>query len=113
MAEYIKRSDVYDGAVKGRLVGNHSFKSVTAYIDSIPAAEVVSKELFNQTVWERNVAITQLTEIGKGLGAKMDDVATVVRCKDCYLNECCSIQGAAIWVQGNDPNFYCGRGQKR
>lgn len=46
-------------------------------LDEIPTADVVSKDLYNQAVWERDVAIGQLAEIGKSLGEKMDDVAPV------------------------------------
>ena len=43
-----------------------------------------SKEYVEQILWERDTAIAQLDEIGKGLGEKMDDVKTIVtaRC-DC------------------------------
>lgn len=37
----------------------------------------------DQIRWERDTAIEQLSEIGKGLGERMDDVEKVVRCKDC------------------------------
>ena len=48
-------------------------------------------EVIAQFKWERDTAIEQLHEIGKGLGSRMDDVATVVRCKDCkhWVNGFC------------------------
>lgn len=39
-----------------------------------PTANVVSKELFEQVKWERDIAIGQVREIGCELGQKMDDV---------------------------------------
>lgn len=41
----------------------------------------VSRAVFEQVMWERDIALKQLAEIGKGLGEKMDDVATVVHGK--------------------------------
>lgn len=40
--------------------------------------QMVSRAVFEQVMWERDIALKQLSEIGKGLGEKMDDVATVV-----------------------------------
>lgn len=55
----------------------------TSDIDNAPTIDAVSIGTLEQFKWERDVAIKQLNEIGKGLGSKMDDVTTVVRCKDC------------------------------
>lgn len=38
----------------------------------------VSRAVFEQVMWERDIALKKLAEIGKGLGEKMDDVATMV-----------------------------------
>lgn len=38
----------------------------------------VSRAVFEQVMWERDIALKQLADIGKGLGEKMDDVAPVV-----------------------------------
>ena len=43
----------------------------------------VSQGVVNQIKWERDMALAQLSDIGKGLGSKMDDVAKIVRCKNC------------------------------
>lgn len=42
--------------------------------------------IIEQIRWERDTAIEQLAEIGKGLGERMDDIEKVVRCKDCKHN---------------------------
>ena len=41
------------------------------------AADVVSQGTVDQIRWERDLALSQLESIGKGLGSKMDDVAEV------------------------------------
>lgn len=52
-------------------------------IDRTPTINAVPVGAYEQTRWERDMAISQLEEIGKSLFEKMDNVATVVRCKDC------------------------------
>lgn len=39
---------------------------------------VVSRELYNQVVFERDVALNQLAEIGKSLGQSMDDIKKIM-----------------------------------
>lgn len=51
-------------------------------IKDFPAADVVSKDLYEQIKWERDVALAQLKDCGVSLGEKAD-VVEVVRCKDC------------------------------
>lgn len=74
MKEYIERA--------------HVLKFINALLDCMdivvnaPAADVVSKDLYEQIKWERDVALAQLEEYGVSLGEKAD-VAEVVRCKDC------------------------------
>lgn len=40
-------------------------------------ADVVPVSAYKQVMWERDVAVEQLKQIGKGLGEAMDDVALV------------------------------------
>lgn len=47
--------------------------------EAFPAADVRPVGLLEQVEWERDTALAQLAEIGKGLGEKMDDVRPVVR----------------------------------
>lgn len=49
-------------------------KTLEEIIDDEPAAEVVSKGLFDQIKWERDIAIEQLEELGLSLGQKIDGV---------------------------------------
>ena len=44
MAEYIKREDVITLAKQGKLVSNRNYESVCAYINSVPAADVVERK---------------------------------------------------------------------
>lgn len=43
-------------------------------IKNAPAVDAVSRGLFDQYKWERNVAIEQLEELGLSLGQKIDGV---------------------------------------
>lgn len=52
-------------------------------VTRVPAADAVARSAYSQVVWERDTALSQLAEIGKGLGEKMDDVPTVVFCREC------------------------------
>ena len=45
-----------------------------AFIDKEPAADVISKGLYEQIKWERDVALAQLEEYGVSLGEKADVV---------------------------------------
>ena len=51
-------------------------------IDEMPTADVIDRKtheaVCKQIMWERDIAIGQLKEIGKSFGEKMDDVAPVV-----------------------------------
>lgn len=72
-------SDTYD---KAYIIG---------VLEEVPSIDAVPLGAYEQTRWERDMAIAQLAEIGKSLCEKMDNVATVVRCKDCKyhgINEC-------------------------
>ena len=63
-------------------------KALEEAFSRVPTANVVSVPTYAQTMWERDVAIDQLKEIGKGFGEKMDDVETVVYCEQCqYGND--------------------------
>lgn len=70
--------------------------------------------IIEQIRWERDTAIEQLSEIGKGLGERMDDVEKVVRCKDCeYYTE------EERWCRrlglcgAFDKNDYCSHAERR
>lgn len=49
-------------------------KTLEEIIDNEPAVEVVSKGLFDQIKWERDIAIEQLNELGISFGEKIDGI---------------------------------------
>ena len=52
-------------------------------VKEAPDADVVSRGVFEQVKWERDMAMQQLEEHGIPFGGEADDVVNVVRCKDC------------------------------
>lgn len=54
--------------------GSVSLDEIRCFIDKIPAIDVVSRGLFEQYKWERNIAIGQLEELGICFGQKIDGV---------------------------------------
>ncbi len=87
--------------------------------DDVPtAADVVSKGLYEQIKWERDLAIEQLQEYGVSLGEKAD-VVKVVRCKDCihwgcyggeyaHKGECKMCESEGCWYEDD----YCSYGER-
>ena len=61
-------------------------------VKEAPDADVVSRGVFEQVKWERDMAMQQLEEHGIPFGGEADDVVNVVRCKDCkyfkHFNGC-------------------------
>ena len=51
--------------------------SIASDLEDIEPADVVPVSAYKQVMWERDVAVEQLKQIGKGLGEAMDDVALV------------------------------------
>ncbi len=67
--------------------------------------------IIEQIRWERDTAIAQLSQIDKGLGERMDDIAKVVRCKECIwrLGTDCT-RFAEVPVSLDD---YCSRAERK
>lgn len=82
--EYIRREDALSYARHAHAKG----LSIIEYLEEVPAADIVAANAFKQVVWERDIALGQLAEIGKGLGAKMDEVRPVVHAKWIVHFEC-------------------------
>lgn len=82
MAEYIKRKDAIDICTKcvdfqdsiENINASAEAMRIRRLIKEMPSADVVEREVLDQVYWERDTALHQLAEIGKGLGEKMDDV---------------------------------------
>ena len=73
MSDYIKREDVLNLAEKGFIVGNSNYKSVTKFINDIPAANVIKPR---KGKWIREEVQTK--EFGRLL---------VVKCSKCKKNQ--------------------------
>lgn len=76
----------------------------------------VSRGVYEQVVWERNVAMQQLDEHGIPFGGIAPDVKKIVRCKNRVhenLTTCpfCYIENQSLIFVNHDPNFYCGKGE--
>ena len=87
-------------------------------LNNAPTIEAVSVGTLEQFKWERDIAIEQLNEIGKDLGSKMDDVITVVRCKDCKYVIPYESGGFNCLTCPNvdrdvDENWFCADGERR
>ena len=82
MAEFIEREKALeecDWYANEFCECEYAIMPLKGALENLPAADVVSRGAYDQTDWERCVALTQLKEIGKGLGERMDDVRPVVR----------------------------------
>lgn len=82
MAEYIERDCLIDMIAernRNTCNGKMSCIQMKRMVESIPAADVVSRCAYNQAAWERDQAIKQLREdYGVGLGEKKSvDVSPV------------------------------------
>lgn len=91
MAEYIEREALLafleeNHTDRDWLVNQYNADWICSWIESQPAADVVSRGVYEQVRWERDVAIEQLrTDYGVGFGEKKsaDVVEVPCRCKDC------------------------------
>ena len=81
----------------------------------IPAVDAVERGVFEQVAWERDIAVGQLSDIGKSFGEKMDDVAKVVRCRECVHFEPFRRHDGFCKIDGmlRDNDFFCKGGQRR
>ena len=78
--------------------------------------ESVSQAVVDQIRWERDTVLSQLKEIGKGFGEKMDDIVALLKeqqhdvlCRDCTHYENCEIHDLLL----NHENGYCSDGERR
>ena len=86
--EYIERgallkrfAELHDGG--NWLVNDYNADWIHSFIETATAADVVSRGVFEQVKWERDMAMQQLEEHGIPFCGVADDVIEVVRCKDC------------------------------
>lgn len=67
----------------------------TQEIDKAPTLDVVSRGVFDQVMWERNVALAQLEELGLSLGQKIEYANVVPKeqyedLRDAFVDYVCS-----------------------
>lgn len=82
MKEYIEREALIAELMKGTIISDDLYGMgimsgmdfATKKVVDAPAADVVSKDLYEQIKWERDVALAQLEEYGVSLGEKADVV---------------------------------------
>ena len=114
MAEYIDREAAINAVFEAFADGRSAYIA----LETVPAADVVSRGAYDQCDWERCVALTQLKEIGKGLGERMDDVRPVVLCRDCvnYGEMLSGYDHRLIchkFALTTKPDDFCSRGERR
>lgn len=68
-------ADKYFEVIRDDLeIRGESFRRVVDHLHEMETADVVSRGLFEQYKWERDVAISQLNALGLSLGQKIDGV---------------------------------------
>ncbi len=100
--EYIERGASIEFVKQNtpHIDGDTTMQCVERAMKAAPAADAVSRGVFEQVKWERDVAMQQLEEHGIPFGGEADDVVNVVRCKDCKYTE------MIVDIIGN-PQLYC------
>lgn len=87
MTLYDACNEIKDISFVDNIIPGQTFKdrnqtvAILTILELASKGEVFSKEVLTQIGWERDIAISQLEEIGKNLGEKMDDVKVVINAK--------------------------------
>lgn len=87
MTLYDACNKIKDVSFVDNIIPRQTFKArnqtvaILTILELASKGEVFSKEVLTQIRWERDIAISQLEEIGKSLGEKMDDVKAVITAK--------------------------------
>lgn len=75
----------------------------------------VSRGVYEQVLWERDIAIEQLKSIGLGLGEKTDCVKKITYCENCsfYENGFCFSRhvGCGTVTPPRKPDDFCSYGK--
>ena len=90
-----------------------NFRKLKQHIEEVPTVDAVSRGVFDQVMWERNVAIAQLEEHGIPFGGTAPDVLKVVRCKECKF--CTEIGLPRCRRTGRNviDDDFCSRGERK
>ena len=98
MTLYDACNEIKDISFVDNIIPGQTFKdrnqtvAILTILELASKGEVFSKEVLTQIRWERDIAISQLEEIGKSLGEKMDDVKIIV---------------TAIWIEKRHGYLEC------
>ena len=76
--------------------------SIQEILEKLPSADVVHREVVSQIQWERDTAISQLKDLGYGLGEK-------IRTDGDTISRTAAIDEAEEWIE----RYYCRRGGQR
>ena len=118
--EYIEREALIENL--NRFASEHYNALVNQLIIKQPAADVVSRSVFEQVKWERDIAMEQLKDHKIPFGCIAPDVVEVVRCKNCKYGAVpfngwidngrkhCNRIGKDVSVP---DDFYCGFGERK
>lgn len=122
--EYIERgallkrfAELHDGG--NWLVNDYNADWIHSFIETATAADVVSRGVFEQVKWERDMAMQQLEEHGIPFCGVADDVIEVVRCKDCKhwggetFGYICKEWSGMTFRNYTKPDHYCSRGERK
>ena len=120
MADLISREAVLEQETFLRDEDGFEYTCVlSSDIRHMPSVDAVSRGVYEQIKWERDVAMEQLEEHGIAFGAKKQgDAVEVVRCKDCkhkHAVSCegivlCSHRGKMIQMHSSD---FCSYGERK
>lgn len=110
MAEYIERKAVVEMLENAQIIsdgyyGYCGYCTEDVNIDAIPAADVVSRATFEQVMWERDVAIQQLKDLGVGFGEKNRKENSKMTIKDLVGYQLISMTEEKIVVQKNGITY--------
>lgn len=108
MGSYIDRQKLeahFDPCISGKTA--YTADEVLYTIQVFPAADVVSKDVYDQIKWERDIAIETLREHGLELGERAD-VQSVVHAHWRRLSDTwCKCSHCGHEMLRSEPRVYC------
>lgn len=76
--KYIELDDAIQ-VINGISSFSFSRERTVEMLKEIPCANVVARNFYAAAVWENEIMRSQLKDVGKSMGEKMDDVKRIVR----------------------------------
>ena len=87
-----------------------AYRHAAELVKKAPPAPIVSPMRYAQVLRERDMAMSQLADIGAGYGERMDNFVRVVRCRDCKYWKC-SAAFCKVTEQFVSEDGYCSYGE--